>query len=166
MDVGLLRSRLDLLLRNLLGRDVRAQGDVEADRAGVQRRLLLNEGDRPAVRLDVQGRDVLTVDDDPSGDGVAGVGGDVSPESERRSEAMPDVLEPLDELDRRALAAAGRAAECDKLTRLDLEPKIQNQHNALVQEVPKSRLTSKSRPRRTGTFRRVGYRKCTFSKRM
>lgn len=70
VDVGLLRGRLDLLLRDLLGRDEGAEGNVEADRAGVQRRLLLDEGNSLSIRLDVQRRDVLPVDDHASRDRV------------------------------------------------------------------------------------------------
>jgi hypothetical protein len=51
------------LLSDLLGRDERAETDVEAERPVVQGRLLRDEGDGAAVAFDVETADVVTVDD-------------------------------------------------------------------------------------------------------
>lgn len=71
VNVCLFARAHDLVLGHLLGGHVRAKRDVEPDRAGVQRRLLRDERDRAAVRLHIQRRDVLAVDNDTASEGVA-----------------------------------------------------------------------------------------------
>lgn len=115
VDVGVLARLLDLLLRDLLGRDVGAERDVVPDRAGVERRLLRHERDRLAVRLDVELADVLAVDEDL---------------------AAERVVEPRDELDCRRLAAPTRADERAELAGLDLDVETAQDGDVRASRVP------------------------------
>lgn len=115
MDVGVLARLLDLLLRDLLGRDVGAERDVVPDRAGVERRLLRDERDRLAVRLDVELADVLPVVEDL---------------------AAERVVEARDELDRRRLAAPARANERAELAGLDLDVETSQNRDVRASRVP------------------------------
>ncbi|GJC95043.1 hypothetical protein ColKHC_03869 [Colletotrichum higginsianum] len=97
VDVGLAAGELDGLVRDLA---VGAEDDVLPDGALVERGLLADEGDEGAVLVDVEGADLLAVDEDGAGEGV---------------------VEALEEGDGGGLAAAGGADEGDVLARADDE---------------------------------------------
>jgi hypothetical protein len=70
VDVGLFASSDDLFLRDLFSWDVSSEGDVETNSSGVESGFLRDERDSTTVRLNVEVRDVLPVDDDATGERI------------------------------------------------------------------------------------------------
>ena len=71
MDVGLFASLDDLIFSNLFSRNVSTESDIESNGSCVECRFLRDERDGATVRLNVQVGDVLTIDDDSTGERIA-----------------------------------------------------------------------------------------------
>jgi hypothetical protein len=62
----------DFLIRDLLGGNVSTESDVEFDSSGVESRFLRNERDGATVRLHIERRYIVTIDNDTAGERIAG----------------------------------------------------------------------------------------------
>lgn len=131
VNVCLFTSSDDLFLGDLFGRDVSSERDVEPNGSGVESRLLRDEGDRAAVGLDVEVRDVLSIDDNSSAERVAAQGDGIGEhDCIREDDARTSILESLDELNRCRFSRSRRSDDRSELTWLHFD--VETTENADV----------------------------------
>ena len=137
MNVGLFASLDDLIFSNLFSGNVSTESDIKSNSSCVEGRFLRDERDGATVRLNVQVGDVLTIDDDSTGERIAEKKiRQYRAESSARREL--DSLEALNELDSCGLSGSTGSYDRSELARFDFDvesPQNSNVRTSRVTEV-------------------------------